>query len=42
MLLEAGAVVDAQADSGATALGWAVRMDHIEVVQLLKKAGAKE
>jgi len=39
-LLDAGADVNAKNEDGLTALGWAA--GHTEIVELLKKAGAKE
>ncbi len=41
-LLDAGVDVDAQDQGGRTASMWAKRNGHTEIVELLKKAGAKE
>jgi len=42
LLLEKGAEVNARANNGFTALGEAKKKGHIDIVQLLEKAGAKE
>ncbi len=41
-LLEAGADVNAKANDGRTALMWAEDSGHNEIVEILKKAEAKE
>lgn len=42
MLLAKGARIDAQDDSGQTALDWALRLGDTESSRILRKAGAKE
>jgi ankyrin repeat protein len=39
-LLEAGADPNAKDIKGRTALGWAERKGHTDIVQILKEAGA--
>ncbi len=41
-LLDKGADVNAKNNNGVTALIWASKKGHTGIVQLLKKAGAKE
>ena len=41
LLIEEGADVNAKNKDGFTALTWATLMEHQDVVELLKEAGAK-
>ena len=42
LLLAKGADVNAKNNYGETALFWAKKMGHKEIVRILKEAGAKE
>jgi len=42
MLVEKGADVNAKHEKGHTALWWAIKMEEKEVIEFLKKNGAKE
>jgi len=41
LLIEAGADIDTQTKDGATALLFALEEEHTEIVELLRRAGAK-
>jgi len=42
MLVDKGADINAKHEKGQTALWWAVKMEQKEVIEFLKKKGAKE